>query len=78
MPTLEERLHKLRGLVKALSGRSWMLIILQDRPDPDGLASAMALRILSVGFVTVSLRKSEYVIIFCLLRMKDIINKIQG
>ena len=44
MPQKPDNLHKLAMLVKALAGKSTMLIVVQDRPDPDALASAMALR----------------------------------
>ena len=36
--------RKLSDLKKVLAGKSQLLIVVQDNPDPDGLASAMALR----------------------------------
>lgn len=44
MPNRHDTIRKLADLRKVLAGKTRILIVLQDNPDPDGMASAMALR----------------------------------
>lgn len=47
MPTRNKTARKLRELKALLAGKSTLLIVLQDHPDPDALAAATALRTLA-------------------------------
>jgi len=49
MRAAEKTGPKLQKLTELFAGKAYLLIIIQDNPDPDGLASAVALRKLANG-----------------------------
>jgi len=49
MRAAEKTGPKLQNLTELFAGKAYLLIIIQDNPDPDGLASAVALRKLANG-----------------------------